>query len=190
MTMVLTPEREEQKGEAQACEGAEKREEDAYMHRGLAESISSPSAPKSGPASQKEGLTARMRASAEDLSVMIKHCNKDAIGRLKGRTATQAVADPPVDRVLVFQHLRSEDIKLFVRKEEDVVFLCHHPQWTRFYCAEARVQLGTFGDLMHSVRSSTLALRDRRSMAVVFETSIDANTTRIPGLAAEEIVYM
>lgn len=129
-TRVSTPEREEhKKGEAQACEGAQNRE-NAYMHRDLAETISSLSATKSGPASQIEGLTARIRASAEDLSVMIKHCNTDVIGRLKGRTATLAVADPPVDRVLAFQHLRSGDMKLSVRKE-DVVFLCHHPQWTR-----------------------------------------------------------
>jgi prefoldin subunit 5 len=118
-----------------------------YMHRDLTEIISSLSTFKSDPASQKEELTV-MRVFAENLSVMIKHCNKNVIERLKSRTVTQIVAkmNTVIDRmknelreiedassnsknrVLTFQHLRSENIKLFVRKKKNVMFLCQHFQ--------------------------------------------------------------
>jgi hypothetical protein len=43
---------------------------------------------------------------------------------------------------------------------------------------------------MHSIKISTFALHDDRSMTIVIETLIDANTTRISELTAKEIVYM
>jgi hypothetical protein len=119
-----------------------------HMHRDLTEIIFSLSIFKSDSASQKEKLTATMKIFAKNLNVMIKHCNKNVIERLKSRTLTQIVAktNTTIDRmkkelrefanissssknrVLTFQHLRSENIKLFVRKKKNVMFLCQHSQ--------------------------------------------------------------
>jgi GTP1/Obg family GTP-binding protein len=117
-----------------------------YMHRDLIEIIFSLSTLKSDLASQKEELS-MMRVFAKNLSVVIKHCNKNVIKRLKNRTIIQIVAKMNTiidrmknelreldassnskNRVLTFQHLRSENIKLFVRKKKNVMFLCHHSQ--------------------------------------------------------------
>jgi hypothetical protein len=117
------------------------------MHRDLTEIISSLSIFKSDSASQKEELT-MMRIFEKNLSVMIKHCNKNIIKRLKNRTIIQIVAKMNIvidrmknelreiedvssnskNRVLIFQHFRSENIKLFVRKKKNVMFLYQHFQ--------------------------------------------------------------
>jgi GTPase involved in cell partitioning and DNA repair len=121
-----------------------------HMHRDLAEIIFSLSIFKSDSASQKKEQTEMMmRTFAKNLNVMIKHCNKNVIERLKSRTITQIVAKintiidrmknelretanvsdiSSMNRVLIFQHLRSENIKLFVRKKKNVMFLCQHSQ--------------------------------------------------------------
>jgi uncharacterized membrane protein YbjE (DUF340 family) len=118
-----------------------------YMHRDLTEIISSLSILKFDSASQKEELTV-MKIFAKNLSVIIKHCNKNVIERLKNRTITQIVAKMNIvidrmknelreiedassnskNRILIFQHFRSENIKLFVRKKKNVMFLCQHSQ--------------------------------------------------------------
>jgi 16S rRNA G1207 methylase RsmC len=79
---------------------------------------------------------------------MIKHCNKNVIKRLKSRTFIQIVAktNTTIDRmkkelrkfanisnssknqILIFQHFRNENIKFFVRKKKNVMFLCQHFQ--------------------------------------------------------------
>jgi hypothetical protein len=91
---------------------------------------------------------------------------------------------------LTFQHLRSEDIKLFVRKKKNMMFLCQHFQWIRLYDVEIRMQLKIFEILMHFVRINIFVFHDDRNMTIVIETLIDANTTRISKLIAKEIVYM
>ncbi len=182
-----------------------------YMHRDLTKIIFSLSTFKFDSASQKEELSATMRIFAKNLSVMIKHCNKNVIKRLKNRTITQIVTkmnivinrmknelrktmnasnDSSMNRVLTFQHFRSENIKFFVRKKKNVMFLCQHFQWIRLYDVEIRVQLKIFEILMHSIRINFLALHDDRSMTIVIETLIDANATRMFELIAREIVYM
>jgi hypothetical protein len=52
------------------------------------------------------------------------------------------------------------------------------------------MQLSIFEILMHSIRINIFVLHDDRSMTIVIETLIDANTTRISKLTAKEIVYM
>jgi hypothetical protein len=115
-----------------------------YMHRDLTEIIFSLSFFKSNFASQKKELTMTIRVFANNLNVMIKHCNKNVIKRLKSRTFIQIVAkmnttidrmkkelrkfaniiNSSKNRVLIFQHFRSENIKLFVRKKKNVIFFC------------------------------------------------------------------
>jgi uncharacterized membrane protein YbjE (DUF340 family) len=119
-----------------------------HMHRNLTEIIFFLSIFKSDSASQKEELTTTMKIFAKNLSVMIKHCNKNVIKRLKNKTLTQIVAktntaidrmkkelrkfasinNSSKNRVLIFQHFRNENIKLFVRKKKNVMFLCQHSQ--------------------------------------------------------------
>ncbi len=120
-----------------------------YMHRNLTEIIFFLSIFKFNLASQKEKLSATMKIFAKNLNVMIKHCNKNVIKRLKNRTIIQIVAkmnividrmknelretmnasnNSSMNRVLTFQHFRSENIKLFVRKKKNVMFLCQHSQ--------------------------------------------------------------
>jgi GTPase involved in cell partitioning and DNA repair len=121
-----------------------------HMHRDLTEIIFSLTILKSDSASQKKKQTEMMmKIFAKNLNVMIKHCNKDVIKRLKSKTITQIVAKintiidrmknelretanvsniSSMNRVLTFQHLRSENIKLFVRKKKNVMFLCQHSQ--------------------------------------------------------------
>ncbi len=119
-----------------------------HMHRDLTEIIFSLSIFKSDSANQKEELTATMKIFAKNLNVMIKHCNKNVIKRLKSRTFIQIVAktnttidrmkkklrkfaninNSSKNRILIFQHLHSENIKLFVRKKKNVMFLCQHSQ--------------------------------------------------------------
>ncbi len=143
-----------------------------YMHRDLIEIIFFLTTLKSDSASQKEELSATMKVFAKNLSVMIKHCNKNVIKRLQNRTISQIVAKTNtiidrmknelretanvsdtsfMNRVLTFQHLRSENIKLSVRKKKNVMFLCQHSQWIRLYDVEIRVQLRIFEILMHSI---------------------------------------
>jgi hypothetical protein len=43
---------------------------------------------------------------------------------------------------------------------------------------------------MHLIKINTFVLHDDRSTTIVIETLIDANTTKISKLTAEEIVYM
>ncbi len=152
-----------------------------------------------------------MKIFAKNLNVMIKHCNKNVIERLKNRTIIQIVAKintaidrmknelresanvsniSSMNRVLIFQHFRSENIKLFVRKKKNVMFLCQHSQWIKLYDIEIRVQLKIFEVLMHFVRINIFVFHDDRNMTIVIETLIDANTTRISKLTAKEIVYM
>jgi hypothetical protein len=57
-----------------------------YMHRDLTEIIFFLSIFKFDSASQKEELSTMMKIFAKNLSVMIKHCNKNIIKRLKSRT--------------------------------------------------------------------------------------------------------
>jgi hypothetical protein len=72
-----------------------------HMHRDLTKIIFSLSTFKSDSASQKEELTTMMKIFAKNLSVMIKHCNKNVIKRLKNRTLTQIVAktNTTIDRM-------------------------------------------------------------------------------------------
>ncbi len=72
-----------------------------HMHRDLTEIILFLSIFKSDSASQKEELTTTMRIFAKNLSVMIKHCNKNVIKRLKSRTFIQIVAktNTTIDRM-------------------------------------------------------------------------------------------
>jgi L-lactate utilization protein LutC len=89
-----------------------------------------------------------MKVSASDLNVIVKHCNKNIVKRLKSRTIIQIVAEmntfidrmknelreianaisnnSSTNQVLTFQHLRNENLKLFVRKKKNVRFLCQH----------------------------------------------------------------
>jgi uncharacterized membrane protein YbjE (DUF340 family) len=117
-----------------------------HMHRDLIEIIFFLSILKFDFASQKEELS-MMKIFAKNLNVVIKHCNKNVIKRLKSRTITQIVAKMNTiidrmknelreidvssnskNRVLTFQHFRSENIKFFVRKKKNVMFLCQHFQ--------------------------------------------------------------
>jgi hypothetical protein len=43
---------------------------------------------------------------------------------------------------------------------------------------------------MHLIKINIFVFHDDRNMTIVIETLIDANTTRISKLTAEEIVYM
>ncbi len=120
-----------------------------HMHRNLTEIILSLSTLKFDSASQKEEQTAMMKIFAKNLNVMIKHCNKNVIKRLKNRIIIQVVAkmnivinrmknelretmnvsnDSSMNRVLIFQHFRSENIKFFVRQKKNMMFLCQHSQ--------------------------------------------------------------
>jgi hypothetical protein len=121
-----------------------------HMHRDLTEIIFSLTIFKSDSANQKKEQTEMMmKIFAKNLNVMIKHCNKNVIKRLKNRTIIQIVAKintiidrmknelretanvsniSSMNRILIFQHLRSENIKLFVRKKKNVMFLCQHFQ--------------------------------------------------------------
>ncbi len=121
-----------------------------YIHRNLTKIIFSLSILKSDSTCQKKEQIETMSASANDLSVIVKHCNKDAVERLKNRTVIQIVAKTNTiidrmknelritdvlilsnsvkDRIMIFQHLRSENLKLFVRKKKNVRFLCQHSQ--------------------------------------------------------------
>jgi hypothetical protein len=181
-----------------------------HMHRDLTEIIFSLSILKFDSASQKERLTATMKIFAKNLSMMIKYCNKNVIKRLKNRTFIQIVAktNTTIDRmkkklrkfaninnlsknrILIFQHFRNENIKLFVRKKKNVMFLYQHSQWIRLYDVEIRMQLKIFEILMHFVKINIFVFHDDRNMTIVIKTLIDANTTRISKLTAKEIVYM
>ncbi len=121
-----------------------------HMHRDLTEIIFFLTIFKSDSASQKKEQTEMMmKIFAKNLNVMIKHCNKNVIERLKNKTITQIVAKintiidrmknelretanvsniSSMNRVLTFQHFRSENIKFFVRKKKNVMFLCQHSQ--------------------------------------------------------------
>jgi ribosome biogenesis GTPase A len=72
-----------------------------HMHRDLTEIILSLSIFKSDSANQKEELTATMKIFAKNLNVMIKHCNKNIIKRLKNKTFIQIVAktNTTIDRM-------------------------------------------------------------------------------------------
>jgi hypothetical protein len=72
-----------------------------HMHRNLTEIILSLSTLKFDSASQKEEQTAMMKIFAKNLNVMIKHCNKNVIKRLKSRTFIQIVAktNTTIDRM-------------------------------------------------------------------------------------------
>jgi hypothetical protein len=154
-----------------------------------------------------------MKIFAKNLNVMIKHCNKNVMKRLKNKTFIQIVAkinttidrmknelrlrefasfsnNSSKNRVLVFQHLRSENIKFFVRKKKNVMFLYQHFQWIRLYDVEVKMQLKIFEVLMHSIKINIFAFHDDRNMTIVIETLIDANTTRIFELTIKEIVFM
>jgi hypothetical protein len=151
-----------------------------------------------------------MKIFAKNLNVMIKNCNKNVIKRLKNRTLIQIVAktnttidrmkkklrksasisNSSKNRILIFQHFRSENIKLFVRKKKNVMFLCQHSQWIRLYDVEIKMQLKIFEILMHFVKINIFVFHVDRNMTIVIETLIDANTTRISELTAKEIVYM
>ncbi len=121
-----------------------------YMHQDLTKIIFFLSILKSDSTCQKKKQIKTMNVSANDLSVIVKHCNKDVIKRLKSRTITQIVAktntiidrmkndfrvtdvltlsNSMTNKVMIFQHLRSENLKLFVRKKKNVRFLSQHFQ--------------------------------------------------------------
>ncbi len=63
-----------------------------YLHRDLTKIIFSLSIVKFDSASKKEELTTTMKIFAKNLNMMIKHCNKNIIKRLKNKTFTQIVA--------------------------------------------------------------------------------------------------
>jgi ribosome biogenesis GTPase A len=110
-----------------------------HMHRDLTKIIFSLSTLKSDSANQKKEQTKMiMKIFAKNLNVMIKHCNKNVIKRLKNRIIIQIVAkmntiidymknelrettnvtnDSSMNQVLIFQHLCNENIKFFVRKK-------------------------------------------------------------------------
>ncbi len=94
------------------------------------------------------------------------------------------------NRILIFQHFRSENIKFFVRKKKNVMFLCQHSKWIKLYDVEIRIQLNIFEILIHSIKINSFVLHDDRSMTIVIETLIDANATRMFELIAKKIVYM
>jgi hypothetical protein len=88
-----------------------------------------------------------MKVFVSDLNVIMKHCNKNVVKRLKNKTIIQIVAkmnmfidrmknelreianvfvsnNSSTNQVLTFQHFRNEDLKLFIRKKKNVRFLC------------------------------------------------------------------
>ncbi len=87
-----------------------------------------------------------MKISASDLNVIVKHCNKNVVKRLKDRTIIQTIAktntiidrmknklreianvsfsNSSTNRVLTLQSLRSKNLRFFVRKKKNVRFLC------------------------------------------------------------------
>jgi hypothetical protein len=97
--------------------------------------------------SKKKQTEMMMKIFAKNLNVMIKYCNKNVIKRLKNKTIIQIVAKintiidrmknelretanvsntSSMNRILIFQHFRSENIKLFVRKKKNVMFFYQH----------------------------------------------------------------
>jgi hypothetical protein len=149
-----------------------------------------------------------MKIFAKNLSVMIKHCNKNVIKRLKNRTFTQIVAktnttidhmkkelqkfasinNSSKNQILIFQHFRSENIKLFVRKKKkrDVfssTFSINQIVWCRNQNA-----MKIFEILMHFVKINIFIFHNDRNITIVIETLIIANTTQISKLNAKEIV--
>ncbi len=118
-----------------------------YMHRDLTKIIISLSTLKSNSACQKkEQIKTMMKISASDLNVIVKHCNKNVVKRLKDRTIIQTIAktntiidrmknklreianvsfsNSSTNRVLTLQSLRSKNLRFFVRKKKNVRFLC------------------------------------------------------------------
>jgi hypothetical protein len=151
-----------------------------------------------------------MKIFAKNLNVMIKHCNKKVIKRLKNKTIIQIVAklNTIIDRmknelreiknalsnlkirILIFQHFRNKNIKLFVCKKKIVMFLCQHSQWIQLYDVEIKMQLKIYEILIHSINIKILIIHNDRNMTIVIMTLIDANSTRMFELIAKEIVYM
>jgi hypothetical protein len=75
---------------------------------------------------------------------------------------------------LIFQHFRSENIKLFVRKKKNVMFFCQHFQWIRLYDVEIKMQLSIFEIFMHSIKINIFVFYDDHSMTIVIKTLINA----------------
>jgi hypothetical protein len=151
-----------------------------------------------------------MKIFAKNLNVMIKHCNKNVIKRLKNKTFIQIVAktnttidrmkkelqkltninNSSKNRILIFQYFRSKNIKFFVRKKKNVMFFCQHFQWIKLYDVEIKMQLKIFEILMHFVKINIFVFHDDRNITIVIEMLIDANTTKISKLITKKIVYI
>ena len=176
-----------------------------HMHRDLSNAIIKMTASKAGPARQYEGQpsTDHERPTAADLSLVVKHVDKCLAERLRPILPPQLVFEvnrvisknrevsrlfsgtstlSPDSRVVGFQHLRSGDVKLFLRKEEDATVLRNNIHWVKMFGPDAKVQPATYGVVIHSVRVADLDLNTPHGKARAVENLVAENTTRIPEL--------
>jgi hypothetical protein len=118
------------------------------------------------------------------MNIIINHIKNEL------RETMNVSNDSSMNRILIFQHFRDENIKFFIRKKKNVMFFCQHFQWIKLYNVEIRMQLNIFKISMYSIKINIFVFRDDHSMTIAIETLIDVNATRMFELIAKEIVYM
>ncbi len=95
-----------------------------------------------------------------------------------------------MSKVIVFAHLKSENVKLFVDKKKNAVFLRRFFSWIKMFDFDARVQTKTHEVQMHSIRIKNVNLKNSKDNFQTIEILITTNAIRISKLITNEIVYM
>ncbi|WP_375449373.1 hypothetical protein, partial [uncultured Nostoc sp.] len=91
-------------------------------------------------------------------------------------------------RAVAFKHLRSGDVTISVRKDEDKTLLSRSTKWIKMFGPEARVQVETYGVNMHSVRIKNLQLGDADKQLCAAQALVAANVSRLEELKSHESI--
>ena len=148
---------------------------------------------------------------ASDLDLTVKHLDKGVRERLRGMqpkvilkevniniardsSIPKALVDipgsltDPMARAVAFKHLRSGDVTISVRKDEDKTLLSRSTKWIKIFGPEAIAQVETYGVVMHSVRIKNLQLRDADKQLCAAQALVAANVSRLEELKSYESI--
>ncbi len=132
-------------------------------------------------------------AAASDFRLVIKLSDKGIITRLRGMEPQMILKETnnaiQADKGILEEHLpivvqglkqfRSGDFKVHTKKVEHVEILQAATDWVTVFGASARVQISTYGVLVHSIRPKSLDLGNPSKVAKVTNLVYNINRTKL-----------
>ena len=85
-------------------------------------------------------------------------------------------------RAIVFRHMRSDDVIISIRKNEDKMFFSRFIKWIQMFDINAKVHIEIFEILMHSVWVKSMQIKITNRITRIIETLTAENSVRLKHL--------